>query len=298
MPAGLRSYVEAIGGTPLPHGILNPPCTTLIDVPDPLHELNGVEWLALGCCPVRVWPDPCEESPGEESPGESPGDESPGEESPADPAMKEFCRPEIEHARPITVYTGTECTGIGWTHAEARAHAIATFELGEQAAVEIGFWQDKLTQDAIDITPPDGPLDIAQGVAALEGCLAESYGGVGTLHVPAGAAALLGCCNILRDDPTGELGLRTLAGNCAVIGAGYAAENTGPGGIPAEPGTAWLYITGPLAIRRGPVDVIPDQPGQAMNTRTNDRRILVERTYVVGTTCTVCAVQVQLEATT
>ncbi|QPL14047.1 membrane protein [Streptomyces phage TurkishDelight] len=278
MAAAMRKRVEPIPGTPLPHGILNT-CTTVLDVDvEDIHELMGVEWMALGCCPVRQWEDPCltEESPGEESPGEAP--------------QKEFCRPQFEHATPITLYAGSECSTLGWTHEEAVAHARATMDLGEQHGLEAAFWNSRLTTDVVDLTPPDGPLTVAQGVALLEGCLAEAYGGVGVLHVPAGAAALLGCCNLLHEDPaTGSL--RTLAGNCAVIGAGYSAMNTGPGGIPAEPGTTWLYITGPVHIRRGPLDVIPNRSA-SVNIRTNDRRILLERTYVVGTTCTVCAVQV------
>lgn len=276
MPAGLRSYVEAISGRPLPHGILGASCTTIIDVPegDRIHELNGVEWLALGCSPARVWTDPCETSP------------------PGTAQAKVFARPEPEHAAPIIVYSGAECSAPGWSYEEARAQAVASLALGEQAAVESGFWSTTLTASAVDLTPAEGPVSVAAGVAALEGCLAESYGGVGTLHVPAGVAALLGCCNVLREDPASGA-LVTLAGNCAVIGAGYSALNTGPGNTPADPGTAWLYITGPLVIRRGPVDVIPDRPGPSVNTRTNDRRVLVERTYVVGTTCTVCAISVQ-----
>ncbi|UQA95622.1 cupin [Streptomyces halobius] len=284
MAAGLRKYVEAIDGTPLPHGILNTPCTDVRDVSDE-HELLGVEWLARGCCPVQSWTDPCLD--------ESPSDESPGEESLGDaPGTKEFCRPETEHAEPITLYAGSECSTIGWSYNEAREHAEATLSLGEQQGLEAAFWRSKLIQDAVDLTPVEGPLSVAQGVAVLEGCLAESYGGVGTLHVPAGVAALLGCCDLVREDPTTG-GLRTLAGNCVVIGAGYSAENTGPGGVPADPGTAWMYITGPLVIRRGPSVTIPDRPGASVNTRNNDRRVLVERTYVVGTTCTVCAVTVQ-----
>ncbi|MFF2612369.1 cupin [Kitasatospora sp. NPDC058046] len=274
MPQGLRSYVEAIPGTPLPHGILGASCTTVTDVSEEqIHELNGVEWMALGCCPVKVWTDPCEADP------------------PGPPPDKEFCRPETEHAAPIHIYAGAECSAPGWSYDEARAHAEASLALGEQQAVETGFWRTKLTANAVDLTPAAGPLSIAQGVAVLEGCLAESYGGVGTLHVPAGAAAILGCCNLLREDPASGA-LRTLAGNCAIIGAGYSAENTGPGGIPAAPGTAWLYITGPLVIRRGAASVIPDRPGPSVNTRNNDRRVFVERTYVVATTCTVCAVNV------
>ncbi|WP_405893708.1 cupin [Streptomyces sp. NBC_00104] len=277
MATGMLKAVEAIPGTPLPHGILGG-CADVRDVGD-VHELMGVEWLALGCCPVRDWPDPC-------------NDESPGDESPGAPAQKEFCRPETEHAAPITVYAGAECSALGWSYEEAREHAEATLALGEQQALEAAFWRDKLAMDTIDLTPDAGPVSVAQGVAALEGCLAESYGGVGTLHVPAGAAALLGCCNLVHENPaTGTL--RTLAGNCVIIGAGYSAMNTGPGNIPAEPGTAWLYITGPLVIRRGPAETIPDRSA-SVNIRTNDRRVLVERTYVVGTTCTVCAIQVDV----
>ncbi|MET8746879.1 cupin [Streptomyces sp. NPDC004728] len=278
-PAGLSKAVQAIPGRPLPHGILGG-CATVEEVKDP-HELMGVEWLALGCCPVLDWQDPCLV------------DESLGDESPGAPQEKEFCRPQTEHAAPFTVYAGSECSALGWSYKEARAQAVASLELGEQAAIEAGFMRLKLTRDAVDLTPPEGPLSIAQGVAVLEGCLAESYGGVGTLHVPAGAAALLGCCNLVKTDPeTGNL--ETLAGNCVVIGAGYSAMNAGPGGIPAEPGTAWLYITGPLLIRRGPVDVIPDRPGPSVNIRNNDRQVLAEKTVVVATTCTVCAVQIRV----
>ncbi|MEV7127953.1 major capsid protein [Streptomyces sp. NPDC093260] len=75
------------------------------------------------------------------------------------------------------------------------------------------------------------------GVAALEGRLAENYGGMGTLHVPAGAAALMGCCNIAYVDGNR---LSTLAGNCVIAGSGYSAADGGPDGAPAPPGTAWL----------------------------------------------------------
>ncbi|MEC3994998.1 cupin [Actinacidiphila sp. DG2A-62] len=274
-PAGLRKPVAAIPGEPLPHGLLGG-CATIEDVTD-THEMLGVEWLALGCCPVQDWVDPCTTD----------SDESPGA-----PAVKEFCRPHVEHAVPHTIYAGTECSAMGWSYEEARQHVLASLELGEQQAVEAAFWRDTLAPNAIDLTPADGPVNVASGIAALEGCLAETYGGVGTLHVPAGLAAVLGCCNILRETPAG--GLRTLAGNCAVIGAGYSAMNSGPDGMPAAPGSAWVYISGPVEIRRSPVDVVPDVRGPAINIRNNDLRVLAERTYVVGTTCTVCAIQVQV----
>lgn len=275
-PAGMGVRVQAIPGQPLPYGLLGG-CTTVIDVDDP-HELLGVEWMALGCCPV-LDTDWC---PEEDSPGESPG-ESPG------PADKEFCPPAHEEARPVTLYAGAECSALGWTYAEARAHVEATLELGEQRALEEAFQRYTLGPQAIDLTPDAGPVSIAQGVAALEGCLAESYGGRGVLHVPTGVAALLGCCNIAHRDGDS---LMTLAGNCVVLGAGYSSANVGPDGDPAEDGSAWLYVSGPVVVRRGPVDVIPDRPGASLDRRFNDRRVLAERTYVPATTCTVCGIRV------
>ncbi|WNI20272.1 cupin [Actinacidiphila sp. ITFR-21] len=278
--AGLRSRVEAIPGRPLPHGILGG-CADIIDVTDEqIHELMGVEWMSLGCCPVRDTDWCADESPGEESPG------LPGSSPP-----KEFCSPETEHASPHTIYAGAKCSTMGWSYAEAVEQVRATLELGEQRAIEAAFWRDNLAANALDLTPAGGPVNIAAGVAALEGCLAETYGGIGVLHVPAGAAALLGCCNILSlagGTP------QTLTGNCAIIGAGYSYENSGPGGIPADPGTAWLYISGPVVVRRGPVDIIPDRAGPSIDTRFNDQRVLAERTVVVGTTCSICAINVEL----
>lgn len=268
-PANMRRHVAAIPGTPLPHGLLGS-CATIVDVED-VHELLGVEWMALGCCPVRdtTWCPP----------------------DGSTPPAKEFCRPEVEHADPITLYAGAECGTIGWSYTEAREQVLATLELGEQRGLEEAFWRETLAPRAVDLTPAEGPVSIAQGVAALEGCLAENYGGIGTLHIPAGAAALLGCCNIVRE--YGD-GLRTLAGNCLTISAGASAINEGPDGMPAPPGTAWLAISGPVHIRRGPVDIIPDRPGAAVDIRFNTTRVLAERTYVVGTTCQVCMIQVQV----
>lgn len=271
----MQRRVEAIPGRPLPYGILGG-CTTVIDVTDP-HELLGVEWMALGCCPVRDtdWCPP-EESPGDESPGLPPG-------------VKEFCRPEHEAAEPVTVYAGVECSTFGLPYQEAVRHVRAALELGEQQAVESAFWRYHLASRAVDLTPAEGAVSVAQGVAALEGCLAESYGGVGTLHVPAGVAALLGCCNVVYRDGDS---LRSLAGNCVIVGSGYSAANSGPDGTPAPPGEAWLYISGPVVVRRGPIDIIPDQSGASIDRRFNDRRVLAERTYVPATTCVVCAVRV------
>lgn len=91
--AGLRRYVEAVPGDPLPHGLLGG-CTEIIDVTDP-HELLGTEWRPLSCSEAHdtTW------CPDDESPGTVP--------------EKTFNRPGICSAAPITIYAGAECSTFG-----------------------------------------------------------------------------------------------------------------------------------------------------------------------------------------
>ncbi|MFF4292095.1 cupin [Streptomyces vinaceus] len=261
--AGLRRYVEAVPGDPLPHGILTG-CTTVIDVTDP-HELLGTEWRPLSCADAHdtSW---CPDD--DESPGVIP--------------EKTFNRPGTCTAAPVTVYAGTECSAPGFSFAEAIRHARETLRMGEQRALEEWFAREVLCTIAEDLTPLAGALNIAQAVGLLEDWLGTEYGGRGVIHVPTGAGALLSHHQVVHL----ESGVpRTLVGNCVVLGAGYAANVGPPDCAPAEPGEAWLYATSPLRIRREAVDIIPDTDSQSVDIRTNDRRGLAERTFVVEIAC-------------
>lgn len=262
-PAGMRKSVDAVPGTPLPHGILGG-CVDIIDVPD-VHELLGTEWMSLSCADAHDWewcPD--------------------GEESPGGPVEKEFARPKVCSAPPITIYAGATCNPIGWRYEEALRQVRESLRMGEQRALEEWFMREQLCPMAVDLTPTAGALNIAQGVAALEGWLAATYGGRGVLHVPAGAAALLGCCNIIRTD---EGTPQTLMGNCVVMGSGYSV-NVGPPDCTLAPaGEAWLYITGPIRVRREAPFVVPGSDTESVRITTNDRFVLAERSFVVEVAC-------------
>lgn len=268
--AGLRRYVEAVPGTPLPHGILSG-CTTVIDVTD-VHELLGTEWRPLSCADAHdtTW--------------------CPDDQSTVPP--KEFARPGICTGEPVTIYAGAECSAIGWSYAEALEHARETLRMGEQRALEEWFMRKFLCTEAEDLTPAAGPLSIAQGVGALESWLGTEYGGTGVIHVPAGAAALLGCCNIVHMDGGNP---RTLLGNCLVLGAGYAANLGPPACAAPDAGEAWLYATSPIRVRREPPVPVPDSDSAAVDIQTNDRRVLVEAGFVVEVACCrAAAVRVRL----
>ncbi|MFC8465996.1 cupin [Streptomyces sp. NPDC057250] len=269
--AGLRRYVEAVPGDPLPHGLLSG-CTTVIDVTDP-HELLGTEWRPLSCADAHdtTW---------------CPPDGDP------DVPAKTFARPGICTAPPVAIYAGSECSTIGWSYAEALEHATETLRMGEQRALEEWLMREVLCEIAEDQTPDAGALSIAQGVGVLESWLGTEYGGRGVLHIPVGAGALLGCCNIAHlVDGSPE----TLVGNCIVLGAGYAVNVGPPDCTVADGGEAWLYATSPIRVRREPAVPVPEDDAAAVEIRTNDRRVLVERGYVVEIACCrAAAVRVRL----
>ncbi|MTE20285.1 cupin [Streptomyces sp. TRM43335] len=261
--AGLRKRVEAIPGTPAPHGILTG-CTEIVDVPD-VHELLGTEWMPLSCIDAHDW-DWCPD----------------GDESPGGPVVKDFARPGVCSAAPITIYAGVTCSTIGWQYTEAVRQAREALRMGEQRALEEWFMRDVLCPMADDLTPAEGAVSIAQGIATLEGWLASTYGGRGVLHVPAGAAALLGCCNVVAlQDGTP----RTLMGNCVIMGAGYSVNVGPPDCSQAPSGEAWLYVTGPLRVRREAPEVVPDTDAASVRISTNDRFVLAERSFVVEVAC-------------
>lgn len=261
----MRRRVEAIPGTPLPHGVLGG-CTQVIDVPESRsHELLGTDWQDVSCADAHPfqW---CEDPPPDPLP------------------EKEFARPQTCTAAPVTIYAGGECNPIGRTYQEAVRSAREALRMGEQRALEEFLMLDVLCPLAAanDLTPAEGAVSIAQGVAALEGWLGEFYGGTGVLHVPAGAAALLGCCNVVH---LVDGNARTLMGNCVVMGSGYGVNVGPPDCTPAPAGEAWLYVTGPIRVRREGVFLVPDSDAESVRIATNDRFVLAERTFVVEIAC-------------
>lgn len=262
----LSTRVEAIPGAPLPHGLLS--VATLLEPEDP-HELLGVQWSPISCAEAETttW---C-----------PPGDE--------EVQPKTFSGGGIAYAEPVTVYHGRVCSPIGQTYEEAVEYARAGLAIGEPRALEAWFLGEVLAPNATDITPVSGAVSIVDGIGALEGWLAMTYGGVGVIHAAAGLAASLGSGHQLVRE-----GARytTWLGNYVALGAGYELANVGPDGEDAPAGTSWMYITGPVVGRRDGVNLTPDTDSQSIDIQLNDRYVLAERTWVLGYECAVGAINV------
>ncbi|MBP2703519.1 hypothetical protein JOL79_06865 [Microbispora sp. RL4-1S] len=248
------------------------------------HWRCGVEWEPYACDPARTIADDCHLPPVEKV---------------LDDGVP------LVSASAFTVYGSYLCRTVGRTEQQILDRVRQAVRLGEQRAVEHAFWTGelgntpRLADPGAVILNPGGviPADAGDalspvaGLAALESYLRESYGGTGVIHAPAGAVPVLAQAQQFCGTCTAPL--RTWLGTPVAAGGGYVV-NTGPDGNPAPAGTAWLYGTGPVAIRRGEVFINPDSIGQALNRTTNEVAILAEREYVVGFDCLLAAVLISI----
>lgn len=246
------------------HGLFS--VASIVDVTDP-HELLGVQWEPLPCEPPGLWIDPC---------GPDNGGEDGGEED----LEKGFAAtPEPVEATPITVYGSFHCKKLGYTAAEVTDRARAHLTAGEQQAVEYAVWTGAsgnspylADPDTIDLGEATCP---AQLIATLLAYADTAFVGEPVLHMPRPVVPWL------ADHLTRESGrLVTTQGVPVAAGAGYTEANTGPGGAPAPDGAWWVYVTGPVQIRRGSIHSTP--PERGFNPRTNDVTALAERQFVAG----------------
>lgn len=269
---GLRSRVEAVRGTPLPHGLLGG-CVEIVNAASP-HELNGTEHAELSCTDTHdtTWCPPG------------------GEEVP----RKTFERIGTCESDPITVYAGVECSTFGWTYEESLQHAEETLRIGESRALEEAFMRQLCADPSTtDLTPAAGAVSTVQGLGFLETWLGTNYGGTGVILAPVGVGALMSHARLAFPADCACDGadtcLRTLVGNGVVLGAGFSV-NVGPPNCDVAPtGEAWLYAVPPLRIRREPALILPPEESGGVAYRTNDRVALAESTSIIERACCMAA---------
>lgn len=246
----------------------------------------GIQYQAQSCADPEGWTFVC--------PPDAPVDK---------PAT--LTRPLVE-GTPFIALLGLECKLVGNTLEEFEQDVVRAYTLCEQRAVEEIFWTGSEGNNSLsrpDALPADrctvvagttaAPLSVTAGVAALEKYLRSNYCAVGVIHAPVDVAAFAADHQLIVQGGTPNIS--TPLGTRWAFGGGYAV-NTGPDGVAAPAGVAWLYATGQVNIWRSEVYVNPDDLRYAFNTRTNDVTIYAERTYVITTECVCAAVPVALPA--
>lgn len=258
------------------------------EVPADPHWQCGVQWETDNCHRPGVWAETC-------PPGVP-------EDKPQDYA------PAWQTATPFNLVMGVDCSLPGNTLDDFRRRLLANAQAGAQAVIERVYWTGEQGNTprlagpaAVDPdAPADGevvvlatePLTFVGGVSLLETYLAQNYNANGVIHAPSGLAPYAAKHNQICGACSSNGQLRTVLGTRWAFGRGYEI-NTGPGGVPAEDGVAWMYATGRVAVWAGPI-TIPNE-GQleaAFAIRSNTVNLFAEQTVIVGHECVLAAVPV------
>lgn len=200
---------------------------------------------------------------------------------------------------PFTVILGIECALVGRSLEEFRDRVRESYLACVETTVERAFWTGDQGNDPHLADPTTiivegtvaAPLTLTGGIAALESYLGENLCGPAYLHAPQGLAAFASRSMLLVDPATGRM--RTPLGNRWVFGGGYAS-NTGPDGVEAPDGVAWIYATGQVNMWRSEVFINPEDLRYAFNRKTNDVEMFAEQTFAFTRECLTAAVPVAI----
>lgn len=264
-------YVPAPAVTPKPYGIFS---VADISTPSDPHWQTGVEWEPeAGCASASVYACPtCVQNDGN-----------------TDPAKTYVAGVPKTLAIPFTVYGSFACSPIGnWDRGMERAQKA--LENGEERAVEneiaLGTHSvsNALTRaGTVNITPVVGTaVSVVEGLALLEQYIGANSTGEGVI-LASRLAVTLANANSPIIVPDGSV-LRTRLGTPVAALSGFDGK-TGPN-IVAAAGKAWIYAIGSRPrIFKGDIFLTPDDRSHALSQRTNDFKVLAERTYTVGWDC-------------
>lgn len=223
-------------------------------------------------------------------------------------------------ATAFTVYTEFDCSPVGFND----ALTIATDSLAkvEDWQVERAFWtgvsgktssgsvaqttvfphlasngaindpqSGYVMQSAASMIATGSGDDVAITMGQLEAAMDDCYHGRGIIHMPREALATFAAwMHLVNAFDTDKTSLYTPTGNRIVVGAGY--NNTGPDGAAAPAGTAWVYGTGEMFGYRG--DVHMANLVESFDRIENTRRVIAQRTYLLGWSCCHFAARINL----
>lgn len=226
--------------------------------------------------------------------------------------------PNLRAATPFTVYAEFDCTpvGIGEDDAMRRIaedalarvqdwqveRAVWTGQAGGRDIVHPYLASDAevvlnesvpvlLDTAAVTVTGTAVKMTVALGL--IEEALAKCSGGRGVIHVPRHAFPVLAGAFAGMFDPDSSGRLMTKAGNLIAVGTGY--DGSSPAGVArTSPGQTWIYGTGPVFGLAGPVRILGE--GNQIDRAENTRRVIAERTHLIGWECCHFAALVDLTA--
>lgn len=202
----------------------------------------------------------------------------PARDVPTDGSEKQFDDPETVTGTPFAIYRGTLLSLLD----EADISAEDLLDSGSSFAVEAALQRTVLNPTATVVGDPTG-VSPRMALALLEQYAGERYMGVPTFHVNRFGAVFMPLETESEDGV-----VTTKQGSFVANGAGYGPA--GPGGVNAEAGQFWLYVTGQVNLWRSEI-----LTREGYDLKKNQRVLLAERIYIPTVECIVAAVLVNAE---
>lgn len=176
---------------------------------------------------------------------------------------------EVRDVDPFTLYQGLEM--FIFEQDQIKDLVTSAFNRSESTSVERKFQTNVLNPLAMDITPTAGTAvtNARQALGMLEQSFGSSIAARPVIHTNRLGASLL------RDLQVGsDYKLHTKQGSPVANGSGYG--DTGPGGLVAGPGEAWVYVTSDVLLARS--EIVTGEP--VYDLPKNKVSYLVEATYI------------------
>lgn len=185
----------------------------------------------------------------------------------------------------FSVYVAETCTarGIG-DDAEFQDRAVVALAALEAALVEQEFSEGLAMPSNPYLGDVNGAAGIIagtftplEGMARLEKAIAET-GKMGLIHADPGTTTAWASINVIERDGNQ---LRTVANGTPVV-SGYGYLGMAPLGQSAPAADqGWTYATGPVQIRRTPIQLVPGSLKEALDRMSNTVTYRAERHYLV-----------------
>lgn len=201
---------------------------------------------------------------------------------------------------PFDIETEFLCSTFGFNFLDYEDKAELYMRLAQGKAIENELWTGRLAKqqttlwgatsghngesfpnkwlaspETIDVTPTPGTaVKPKYGLALLEDALGDCGIGIkGVVHATRGVASAL---NLKASNGR----LVTSLGNTVIAGVGY--PGTAPNGSQPAGSAVWMYATGPVSVRLGPIQATPGNRNQSVNIANNQVDVFANRPAAVA----------------
>lgn len=214
-------------------------------------------------------------------------------------------RLDVVEFDPVLLELAATCTTVGYDTLDYPGRARRQMELATTKALESEFWTGATKPWNPHLAAPNAvvlnvggianptPMTPGCALAALNQALGDcGIGGRGMIHSTIDLATLWSNISggLMRD---GQRLTTTVRDTTVVAGAGYTGS--GPNGADPPAGSAWAYATGPVQVRLGDIQVVPDTVAEAVDRHSNEITYRGERmASAAWDTCCLAAALVQV----